>query len=288
VSRLGYDLHGPADAPVVVLGSSLGTDRRMWAPQLPALAARYRLLRYDHRGHGTSVGPDGPYRLLDLAADVLELLDELGIRRFSIGGVSLGGMVAMQVAAVAEDRVASLALFCTAAVLPPAAGWRERAATVRAGGTAAIADQVLERWFTPGFAAAEPAVVTAHRRQLLAVSSAGYAGCCEAIAAMDLRPLLSSITAPTLIVAGAEDRATPPAYAHDIADGIRAGSGPGPVRVDVVPGAHLATVESAAHCTDLLLAHLAGRNLEDHRGTDRQGTGRRASAGAEDQARGAG
>jgi 3-oxoadipate enol-lactonase len=256
LSRIEFDLHGPAGAPVVVLGSSLGTDREMWDPQLPALSERYRVLRYDHRGHGSSPAPAGPYRLLDLAGDVLDLLDELELRRFSIGGVSLGGMVAMQVAVLAANRVQSLALFCTSAFLPPASGWRERAATVRAGGMTAVADQVLQRWFTPTFAATDPAVVAAHRRQLLAASPTGYAGCCEAIAAMDLRPLLPSITAPTLIVAGTQDRATPPAHAQAIADGIRAGTGRDSTRVDVVPGAHLATVESAAQCTDLLLAHL--------------------------------
>jgi 3-oxoadipate enol-lactonase len=269
VSPLGYDLHGPADAPVVVLGSSLGTDREMWAAQLPALAGRYLVLRYDHRGHGGSPAPAGAYQLLDLAGDVLDLLDRLGVGRFSIGGLSLGGMVAMQVAASAGNRVESLALFCTAAFLPPASGWHERAATVRAGGTAAIAEQVLGRWFTPAFAAADPAVVAAHRRQLLAVSPTGYAGCCAAIAAMDLRPLLPSIGVPTLIVAGADDRATPPELTGDLAQGLRAGSAPAPVRVEVVPGAHLASVESAGRCTELLLAQLSSLNLEGRRGTDR-------------------
>jgi len=161
----------------------------------------------------------------------------------------------MQVAALAPDRVERLAVFCSSAFLPPASGWLDRAATVRASGTAAIADTVPGRWFTPRFAAAHPAVVAAHREQLLACDVDGYAGCCDGIAAMDLRPVLPAIGAPTLVVAGEQDLATPLPHARLIADGI-----PG-ARLVPVPGAHLATVESPDRCTALLLAHLAGKDV---------------------------
>jgi 3-oxoadipate enol-lactonase len=256
---LAHDFQGPAGAPLLVLGSSLGTDRRMWQPQLAALTQTHRVLRYDHRGHGGSAGPAGPYRMDELAADVLALIDATGARQFSLAGLSLGAMVAMQVAALAGERVDRLALFCTSAYLPPPEGWLQRAVTVRAGGPAAIADGVLARWFTPGFPQAEPETVAAQREQLLAVDPEGYAGCCEAIATMDLRPLLPTISAPTLVVAGDHDQATPPPHAERIAAGIAAGHQPGrqPPQVELVPGAHLATVESADRCAALLLAHLS-------------------------------
>lgn len=252
---LGYDVHGPDDAPVVVLGSSLGTDRRMWDPQVPVLAQRFRVVRYDHRGHGASEVPTGPYSLADLAQDVLALLDSLGVERFTAGGLSLGGMVAMHLAAHVPDRVEKVAVFCTSAHMPPPEGWLERAATVRADGTAAVADAVVGRWFTPGLAQARPDVVAAHREMVARTPAEGYAACCEAIAAMDLRPVLGRITAPVLVVAGADDPATPEPHARTIAAGLADGV---PCRVEVVPGAHLATVENPDDCTRLLVEHLAG------------------------------
>lgn len=252
---LGYDVHGPDDAPVVVLGSSLGTDRRMWDPQLPVLAQRFRVVRYDHRGHGGSEVPQGPYGLAGLAQDVLALLDSLGVDRFTAGGLSLGGMVAMHLAAHVPGRVEKVALFCTSAHMPPPEGWLDRAATVRAQGTAAVADAVVARWFTPGFAARRPDVVASHRQTVVGTPAEGYAGCCEAIAAMDLRPALAKVTAPVLVVAGADDPATPEPHARTVAASLADGV---PCRVEVVAGAHLATVESPDACTGLLVEHLDG------------------------------
>jgi 3-oxoadipate enol-lactonase len=256
-ASLGHDVTGPADAPVLVLGASMGTDRRMWDPQLPALTERFRVVRYDHRGHGASETPDGPYTIAGLAGDLLALLDHLGVARAHHAGLSLGGMVAMWLATHAPDRVDRLALFCTSAHLPPARGWLDRARAVRTAaqpGTAAVADQVVARWFTPGFAAARPDVVRAHRQQLLEVQAEGYAGCCEAIAALDLRPALARTGAATLVVAGRDDPATPVPHARAIAELITAGGGT--ARVVPVEGAHLATVENPDTCTALLVAHL--------------------------------
>ncbi|GIF70282.1 3-oxoadipate enol-lactonase [Asanoa ishikariensis] len=244
---LAYEAHGPLDAPVVLLGSSLGTTGAMWAPQMSALRDQFRVVTFDHRGHGGSPVPPGPYTLADLGQDVLALLDHLGLARVHYAGLSLGGMVGMWLAAHAPERVDRLALLCTAAHLPPATGWHERAATVRAAGMSAVADAVVARWFTPG---ARPSDVAAFTKALVAIDPEGYAGCCEAIAAMDLRPVLPRITAPTLVVAGEADPATPPVLLQAIVDGI-----PGSASHVLPDAAHLANVEQADRVTDLLRRH---------------------------------
>jgi 3-oxoadipate enol-lactonase len=248
---LGYHVDGPDGAPVLVLGSSLGTDLRMWEPQLPALSRHFRVVRYDHRGHGSSEVPAGPYSLADLAGDVLALLDHLGVGRAHLGGLSLGGMVAMWLAAHAPARVDRVVLFCTSAYLPPPQGWLDRAATVRDGGTAAVVDAVTARWFTPAFATARPDVLAAHRAMMVSQPRAGYAACCEAVAGMDLRDALPAVEAPTLVVAGRNDLATPEPHARTIAERI----GPA-ARVELVDGAHLATVENPEVCSELIVKHL--------------------------------
>jgi 3-oxoadipate enol-lactonase len=246
---------GRIDGPVVVLGTSLGTTTAMWDPQVPALAERCRVVVLDHRGHGGSEVVAGPATIGDLGGDVLALLERLRIDRFSWVGLSLGGMVGMWLATRQPDRVERLALVSTAAHLPPAEGWLDRAATVRRDGTAAIADAVVGRWFTPGFVERERAVVDAHRAMLLATAPEGYASCCDAIAGMDLRPDLPAATVPTLVIAGANDPATPPSFAEEIADGIP-GAG-----LEVVPdAAHLGNVEQPARVTKLLVDHIIDRN----------------------------
>lgn len=251
--RIAYTVDGPDDAPLLVLGSSVGSTGTMWEPQVAALARTLRVVRYDHRGHGRSRPSEPPGSLADLGGDVVALLDALGADRAHLGGLSLGGMVAMWVAAHHPQRVERLVGVCTAAVLGPPGFWLGRAAAVRERGMAAIADAVLDRWFTPGFAARRPDVVARLRAEFEAVDPAGYAGCCEAIAAMDLRDDLRSVTAPTLVLAGADDPATPPALARDIA-----GLVPG-ARVEVVPdAAHLGTVEQPDAFGRLLLEHLTG------------------------------
>jgi 3-oxoadipate enol-lactonase len=248
-------LEGSPDTPVLILGNSLGTSIDLWKPQLPALAGRFRLLRYEHRGHGTvggdvSPSPTGPYSIADLGADVLAVMDRFGIRRALYCGVSLGGMIGMWLAAAAPERIAGLALCCTSAYLPPASMWRERAELVRAHGAAVIASQVVSRWFTPAFAAAAPDVPAAFVSGLAATGPEGYAGCCEAIAAMDLRAQLPMIMAPTLVMAGEQDPATPPWHGAVIAAGI-AGA-----RLKVIRGAaHLANVSNAGEVSAAVTGH---------------------------------
>ncbi|RKT87925.1 3-oxoadipate enol-lactonase [Saccharopolyspora antimicrobica] len=247
--NVNYELTGPDGAPVVVLSNSLGTDLTLWDAQVPALAQEFQVLRYDQRGHGATPGKPGPYSLKQLGGDVLALLDVLGIRKAHFAGVSLGGMTGMWLAEHAPERVDRLALICTSAELGPASAWRERAALVREKGTAAMVEPSLPKWFTPALAGRED-VVAKFGGMLAAADAEGYAGCCEAIADMDLLDGLGRISAPTLVIAGAEDPATPPAHAEQIAAAV-AGA-----RLEVLsPAAHLANAEQPEAVNRLLLEH---------------------------------
>ena len=253
--KLVSSLDGPSDAPVLILGNPIGTNRDVWAHQLPVLSRYFRVLRYEARGHGApgdqSPAPDGPYTIADLGGDVLALADAYGIERFAYAGVSLGGMTGIWLAATAPERVTSLAVCCAAlTALPSPQAWHDRAALVRAEGMAPLADLVIPRWFTPAFMAREPAAVQTVTDMLTATRPEGYAGCGEAIAALDLRPLLPSVQAPTLVLSGAEDVAAPPAI--------------GAATARAIPGARLTVIQDAAHfahyerpepVTDALLAH---------------------------------
>jgi 3-oxoadipate enol-lactonase len=264
VTALAYTVDGPRDAPVLVLGSSLGTSGAMWDPQVPALTEHVRLVRYDHRGHGRSPVPDGPYDLAELGADVLALMDALQLDQVHLGGLSLGGMVAMWVAANAPDRVDRLALLCTSAKLGPPEIWTQRIAAVQAGGMESIADMVVGRWFTPSFVDANPSVVAEVRQGLLDTPAAGYAGCCAAIQTMDLLADLPRVTAPTLVIAGTADVPTPPEHAHQIASLIP------DARVEVVDGAsHLANVSHVDTVTSLLVSFFTEDVAEDLAGEAR-------------------
>jgi 3-oxoadipate enol-lactonase len=247
-----HEVTGPAGAPAVVLSNSLGATLAMWDRQLDAIAA-YRVVRYDLRGHAGSPVPDGPSTIADLGGDLVALLDRLEIERASLVGVSLGGMVSMCTAAHHPERVERLMPCFTSAQLGPPEMWRERIATVEAEGTAALADAVVGRWFTPAFTAREPGYVAAMRDTIAATPAAGYASCAHAIRAMDLRPDLQLITAPTLVVAGADDPSTPPAHAELIVDGIHAAE----LRV-LDDAAHLGNIEQPAAYNALLLGHLEG------------------------------
>jgi 3-oxoadipate enol-lactonase len=247
--EVAHELVGPVDGPSVILSCSLGTDRSMFDPQIPALSRGNRVVRYDLRGHGSSPAPAGPYAISDLGEDLLALMDRLGIERASLCGVSIGAMTSIWVAAHAPERVDRLVLCCTSARFGPEAAevYRARAVTVRRHTVDAVADGALERWFTPAFRAAQPELMAQIRRGLTETSPEGYASCCEALAALDLLPVLGSIAAPTLVIAGAEDPATPPDHGRAIADGI-----PG-ARFELIEGAaHLANIEKAEVVTPLI------------------------------------
>ena len=244
-------MDGLADAPAIVLSPSLGTTTVMWDPLLPALAHRFRIIRYDPRGHGASPVPRGPYTIDDLADDLAALLDRLGIAKAHIAGVSLGGMTAMAFAAAHPQRVGRLVLACTSAQLGPPQGWAERAATVRARGTVAVAEAVVARWVTPAYAAANPDVMHRLRQLVVDTPDEGYAACCDAIERMDLRDRLPAVSAPTLVIAGAQDPATPCEHAERIVAGI-----PDARLALLDPAAHLAIVEQPRAFTELVLEHV--------------------------------
>jgi 3-oxoadipate enol-lactonase len=244
--RIWHDLHGDAGAPFLVLPCSLGTSRELWDPA--RYAQHFRVLRYEHRGHGESETPPGPYTVEQLAGDALDLLDELGVERASWIGLSLGGMVAMWIAACAPERVDRLVLACTSARVPSPQAYAERAGVVRAQGVEPVADAVVARWFTP---AASDELRARFRAILVATPSEGYAGCCEAVADWDFGERLGDIVAPTLVVAGAEDESTPAAHTDLLVQRI-----PG-ARGTVLEGAaHLANLEQPAAFAEAALAHL--------------------------------
>lgn len=248
---LHHELSGPEDAPVLVLSHALGLDSGMWAPLKPSLGNRFRLLLADTRGHGSSPAPSGPYRIADLGADFLRLFDRLGLARVSWCGLSLGGMIGMWLAANAPDRIDRLALCCTASRLPPARGWHERASAVRRSGTTvALVDQSLDRWLSTDSRRSRSELAHRCATTLLTTDAEGYAGCCEAIAGLDLEPDLPRITAPTLVLSGMDDPICTVSMSARLADSI-----PGADFL-AVPGRHLAPVESSARCGPVLAGHL--------------------------------
>jgi len=259
--ELFYELSGPDDAPVVAFSNSLSGTLEIWDDVIATLVDSYRCLRYDTRAHGRSASLDQPTTIDDLAADLAGVLDALGIARAHVVGLSLGGMTAQALASSHPDRVLSLALLATSPHLPPPQFWHDRAAKVRAEGVAAVADTVIARWFTPPFFKTAPATVERVRERFIAVDAAGYARCCEAIAQMDLRPRLGRISAPTLVMVGADDQVAPLATGADMRAGIS-----GAELVVLADVAHLMPVERP----DAVAAHLRAF-------LDRQGSARRSS-----------
>lgn len=242
---------GSEDAPALILSSALGTTAEMWQPQLPDLSTRFRVITYDHRGHGRSSVPPGPYSLADLASDVLGLMDELTISAADFAGLSLGGMVGMWLGVYAPQRVMRLALLCTFAEIDSPELWTERAKTVRDSGTASMIDASIDRWFTTDFQQSNPQVVARYREVLAAVPDEGYAACCEAIRAMDVASHLNEIEAQTLVIAGTHDAGATPAVGRGLAQAIPNG------RFEEVEAAHLANVEKPDAVSGLLIDHFA-------------------------------
>jgi 3-oxoadipate enol-lactonase len=241
---------GPEDAPVLVLSNSLGTTYEMWNPQIERLSERFRVVRYDTRGHGRSDTPRGPYSIDEAGGDVIDLLDHLGVERAHVAGLSLGGMTAMWLGIATPLRVDRLVLLCTSPQMGPKEMWVDRAKTVRAQGTEAIVDGTLERWLTASYRATHD--IEWLREMFIGVDDEGYASACSIIEHMSLTANLGQIRAPTLVIGGAQDPATPPAeHAARIAAAIVG------ARLEVLdPGAHLINVERPDEVTALILDHL--------------------------------
>lgn len=249
--RLYWKLDGAPDLPVLVLLNSIGTDMALWDLSVPHLLPAFRLLRIDTRGHGASDSPGGDYSLSMLADDVVAVMDAAGVANATVAGVSLGGMIAMEMALSHPARVSALALICTSASMDSTA-WQDRIAKVRAEGTAAIADLAMGRFLSPHFTATHGGATESVRAGLIAMADDGYAGCGAAIRDMAVLERLPSIALPTLIVAGDRDTSTPFAgHGEHIAAAI---PGATVVHLDV---AHLAPIEAPAALAAALRAFLA-------------------------------
>lgn len=249
--RVHYSLTGAANAPVVVLSNSLGTNSSMWDLQAAALEQKFRLLRYDTRGHGQSSATPGPYSIEQLARDVLSLLDALRIDRVHFCGLSMGGMIGMWLGVNAPKRLRKLVLCNTAPKIGTAKVWNTRIENVRKGGMKSIAPGVLERWFTPEFRASSPQVVASVLKMLETTPPEGYIACCAAVRDMDQRDAISAIRVPTLVIAGARDPATPPAESRSLAERI-----PG-AQFAELPAAHLSNLEAPEQFSSELIRFLA-------------------------------
>lgn len=250
--RLAYRLDGRENAPVLVLSNSLGTSMDMWEQQMPAFSERFRVLRYDSRGHGQSDVPPGSYSLDRLGRDVLELFEALRLTRVTFCGLSLGGMVGQWLGWRAPGALDRLILANTSAYMGPPDDWDARIKAVTTGGMAAIVDAVMPRWFQSGFLNENPPCIARLRAMVLATSPTGYAGCCAAIRDMDQRRLLPLIRTPTLVIAGANDPATPLVESRQLALEIPQ------ARLSVLDAAHLSSVERPAAFAEAVLSFAEG------------------------------
>ena len=228
-----YRVDGPADKPAVLFANSLGSDLRIWDGVAARLAPRFRVIRYDLRGHGLSEAPAPPYSAADLASDVAGLLDALEIRDAIICGVSVGGLIAQAVALNHAERVRGLVLSDTGARIGSTEAWQQRIDKVSADGVDSLVTMTMERWFAAGFREHSAADVRGYSLMLRQTSADGYVGTCAALRDADFRQAVARINKPTLILCGAEDIATPPELGRELAG--------------LIPGAQFSLIENAAH-----------------------------------------
>jgi 3-oxoadipate enol-lactonase len=235
-----YAFADVAEGPVVVFSNSLGTNLRMWDPQAAALEGRFQVLRYDTRGHGQTAVTPGPYSVEQLGGDVLRLLDALGLERVHFCGLSLGGMIGMWLGVHAPERLDSLVLANTAALIGTEAAWNARIERIRETGLAAVAPSILERWLSPEFRSRSPELCQSLESMLVSTPTEGYVACCAALRDADLREAIAAIRLPVLVIGGAKDQATPPAETRSVAERI-----PG-ARYAELDTAHLSNLEATA------------------------------------------
>ena len=234
----------PGGAPVV-FANSLGTDLRLWDAVLPHLPSGLRQIRYDKRGHGLTDCPHGPYSMGSLIKDAEALLDHLQVRDCVFIGLSIGGIIAQGLAVKRMDQVRAMVISNTAAKIGTREMWDDRIAAVKAGGIEALADTIMEKWFSKKFR--ETPELALWRNMLIRQPAEGYTGCCAAIAGTDFYTPTASLTLPTLAIAGTEDGSTPPDLVRETADLIK-GS-----RFEMVRGTgHLPCVEQPATYAGLL------------------------------------
>ena len=238
--QINYELSGKHDAPTVILSHSLGTSLKMWNPQRVSLEPYYRVLCYDTRGHGSSQALEGPYTLEQLGEDVVDLMNVLKIESAHFVGLSMGGMIGQYFAVKHADRLRSLAMCDTAALIPQEAQpvWQERIDTAREKGLEALVESTLERWFTPPYLSQNPPEVQFIRKLFLSTPLSGYLGCSEAIRRLNYIEQLSGLKTPTLIIVGQDDPGTPVAAAEEMHKRI-----PGSRMMVIPAAAHLSNVE---------------------------------------------
>jgi 3-oxoadipate enol-lactonase len=226
-------LEGPADGLPVVLINSLGSDLRLWDGIVPTLAERYRVIRFDKRGHGLSDTPPGPYPMSDLAGDLATLMDRLGTGPAIVMGISIGGMIAQRLAVARPELVRALVLMDTGHRIGDASTWGERMSAIEAGGIEAIADAVIGRWLPDAWRAAHPGEVRLWRNMLTRTPVVGYLGCCAALRDADLTEDARRIARSTLCLCGGEDLSTPPALMEAL--------------TALLPEARLVVIEGSGH-----------------------------------------
>jgi 3-oxoadipate enol-lactonase len=251
--QLNAQVEGPERAPVLMLCNSLGTDLHMWDDQVKSITERFRLVRYDRRGHGKSGAPKGPDNMEMLGRDALAVMDGVGVQKVNWCGLSMGGMVGMWLGANAPQRIDRLVLSNTSSYMADKQIWNDRIKTVRAGGLAAIVDGTMERWFTKGFRERAPQAIARMKEMMLKTPLEGYIGCGEAVRDMDHREIIRKIAAPTLIIAGRHDPATTVEAGEFLRDRI-----PG-AKLAVLEAAHIANVEQPQAYTDTLLGFLISK-----------------------------
>jgi 3-oxoadipate enol-lactonase len=248
--RLHYTIDGDESKPFLVLSNSLGTSLNMWMPQVAVFAERFRVLRYDTRGHGKSEAVPGPYSIEQLGNDVIALMDHLNITQAHFCGLSMGGITGMWLAVQHPQRLNRLILSNTAAFIGPPENWTNRVQAVQQNGLSSIAPAVLARWLTPEFAASHPTVVAELLAMLVATPEVGYTACCIAVRDADLRDDVKNITAPTLVISGTFDFPTPPSEGRYLQRAI-----PGAQYIELA-AAHISNQEQIAPFTDAVVTFL--------------------------------
>jgi 3-oxoadipate enol-lactonase len=245
---LQYACEGVSEGPPLVFINSLGTDLRIWDRVVSHFSDSYRVIRYDKRGHGLSDCPPAPYTIRDHATDLAGLLDQLELPQAILVGISVGGMIALDFAAIWPERVQSLVLCDTAPKIGTAVLWNERITNLRQHGMGAMRDVILSRWFSDAFARQDPAAFSGYANMLTRMPVEGYTGTCEAIRDADLTDAARTITTPTLVLYGTEDLSTPPALVQGLCE--------------LIPHAHCQEIPNAAHLPcieqpDIMAQHIA-------------------------------
>jgi 3-oxoadipate enol-lactonase len=249
-----YEIEGPGDAPFVTFSHSLATTLDMWDMQISALRGKYRILRLDTRGHGSSSVTTGPYTMEMLAADVIGLLDHLAVERTHFVGISMGGMIGQVLACRYPNRLEKLVLSNTTCRVPPEMNpvWEERIRAAETEGMKALAQETLERWLSEQFRRCQPEITERIRSMVLQTPVRGYVGCSRAISTFDISQELSNVAVPTLIITGEKDESTTAEAAQAIQQKIE-GSG-----LAIMPGAqHLSNIEAAGLFNQVLADFLA-------------------------------